>query len=1195
MFSLLLHRKPQFAIRRIWDHHMKLTRSFSSGDTSRIGGNNADKASSHTQLKDWYRDYHGKNVIIESAFEVEDHFQDGVVWFTARFICPVTKQVYEAGTLNDHSVIESTGETRSDINSILLVNDKVFYQRLEQAIQAAAARRLDAIENLSVDRSNNDIQNVLSDELATNTFSQDNSGISISETLTAETLTAETLTEETLTAEALREENLTAESLKVEAVIADTVTAQTLTAQTEIVETSPFEDIDKKEEEKRVQSSAASKPESKNDDLPILSFDPNVPPKHILDSYYSMMNIPSNKYNFDSILHNEYDEHGRSSVWWTSSFVCPLSEKRYQSGSLRDENKYGTILYVNNVPYYRRLKWAIHAAAGRALDDINFRSLAKTDLHMFCHDDPSSCDAASVQSEAEERQGEDNDEPSDIGLTVLTEDSSVVPNELPEVDVLIPQTAPHMVSRNTLERVMDAWMSGVHLSHSTMREVGLIIMSDPSWHKKKLMKEAESWWVTMFKAEVEKKSVFYFKTFQRSFNLDNNAVVKAVLATLAKANQIENNDDVYSLALKVLQSLPNDNKPDPEVIRAFMQCLSGTPEKMAFSAEELLNCMITNKPYAGYYLQKPTLETFNTVIMLWAQCGKTEKCRELVRLMESNDIQANYDTFHTVLLSCALVEFDKKLVIEIIDTMKSVNLCNANIYSVPLRWSGKKVGSKLIPWDDYSVIFRNGFVPSAERKTTVAKNIEDWVIGMESDPDIPVDIGCYEAVIQGWLRTGTQEGLERAETWAVALLEQDSHGITPSLKTFFPIFASLAEVGTSNPKLYQWMKQVENRFDFVPDGRLASLRILARKKEAALISNESNTIDALKASSHEAAKELTLLCEQVLNHCSDSTKPQVFVEASVFCDVIFCLGTLGQHSLKNGKVNDAKEAIAMMIKIIEDYHSLLFSLYQHCVPEEDQDDYVFSLEETKFPTLSSFMSEMQLGHLLQGASCVFNSFIRWSNQIESECNRPNLVNYATEFSILGNLPTVEALLRRIQEYKRVLRQGEFTHDDFQLHYSDGFSYLGNSKEFAATNMDFCAAVVDSLAKAETDHLLGDQARVLELILDIILDDYQVHSDLKRLQGTLLKIFTVLKVVKSMNIRSSLSDHFLMKIMKKGDLEFESQMQMNLQIEAGIKPDSRNHSSHLKASNNRSLWTKRDRQKRSAGVVKKKTRYLQSRN
>jgi hypothetical protein len=86
--------------------------SVSSDSSERSSDVEISSASDSTRdIKNYYISHYREHpslldLLNDLAFEFEEHKWGGQNWYTARFVCPVTKQVYEAGKLSNRDIYE---------------------------------------------------------------------------------------------------------------------------------------------------------------------------------------------------------------------------------------------------------------------------------------------------------------------------------------------------------------------------------------------------------------------------------------------------------------------------------------------------------------------------------------------------------------------------------------------------------------------------------------------------------------------------------------------------------------------------------------------------------------------------------------------------------------------------------------------------------------------------------------------------------------------------------------------------------------------------------------------------------------------------------------------------------------------------------------------------------------------------------
>jgi len=326
----------------------------------------------------------------------------------------------------------------------------------------------------------------------------------------------------------------------------------------------------------------------------------------------------------------------------------------------------------------------------------------------------------------------------------------------------------------------------------------------------------------------------------------------------------------------------------------------------------------------GHNLPSPDIGVYNVVMDLWVKVGDVNdnlgkrkiseiydqlETQRIISIKEEEDetistvnndvkrqkvVRPNRETFLIVLSSLAKsssLTFCADEARYWIEQMKQhANEYNdislqpdTEVYNAPLKWSGGKrrrkrfsndvVGawaklssSSSYSWDDYGQIFQEGFrivLPeevASDESLNVAKQMEDWLIGMEEmaarkkeeggKVDVAPDIETYESIIQAWVRTGTLEGLLKAEGWANRSIndgiidaeigkEEDCLILTsppPRLQMFHPIVAAwtYCRHDRGPVRVKEWIDRLEelgrDKPELRPDGRVRSALIFAWKR-----------------------------------------------------------------------------------------------------------------------------------------------------------------------------------------------------------------------------------------------------------------------------------------------------------------------------------------------------------------------------
>jgi pentatricopeptide repeat protein len=1045
-----------------------------------------------SQLSEWYNKEHEIKISYKSSFFVDDHFHDGKIWWSARFVCPLTNQIYYADSPASYANPKSPWIKDDDVAPIHF-EGKVFFSKLKTAVHAAAARRLDAIESSP--------QGI---NLLKGSPSSDALVVSAEENIAAVDIGSMEISAVPLEADNSMEEN------------ADSLGATTL-------------NVDSARE-------LATTPKPSKALPPPGSPSAHGNPMDTLSIFYSRMKIPKFKDGFDTIMHK--DKH---IVLWTATFVCPITGKKYRSGTLRDESHYGEASYLKGTPYYTRRKSAVHAAAARAIDDMMFTSTNDTNLPRLCFDDPSQPPKKFVHPHAADRQLTEPED--DISLRRLEEEpleETASQSLLTQISFTVQSNA--STSATTLGRVMTAWANTVALESDSLRRSSGPTLLPSTWtplqERRKICAEALSW---LTAANDVGRPTHRHVRFHCPLHVNPLEVGNAILSALARANEIENGRDVQELAAKVLNYLANRTNPNADTYAAYFRCLHGVPTSVASTAQKILEQMISGELVDGKGFPAPTLEVFNTVIRLWADAGNSEKCHSVLDLLVSSGFVANRDTCYAMLSVMAHRTFDSDAANDLIKRMGIIDALDAEIFCAPLRWSGKHVGARRVPWDNVSEIFRDGFKESATEDTAQeARAVEAWVSNMESVVEVNTT-SCYEAAIQAWVRTGTLEGLLRAEACAQDLLASTSKrdGMQPSLQCFFPILAAWTHSGEDSSNLKRWIHRLESSGISQSDGRVPAMLILAsrRRAEALLLSSSQYDIAEGKLLAAEAFKELSSVCDQLINHHFDEEDLPFFLEASAFCDAISCIGCFGKQRAEHDDREQAKAATELILQVVVRYQKLIQRLSAAVCERDQLNERVEFLADAECSAAQSDEVDQQLRYLLQGAAGVYHSAIACLDDID-------LASPATEEAcegglafpetledcehvrgslLLTRLPDIEGMVRHEAECSMLLKSLGDCEGDGSITYPDGFSL--HEKDLSS-KVGLLAKVLDSLARRTTGHQFSDQARILWLVVNLASEKSFLKSDHSKLPDLFLDAAKVLLAQEQIGKEHVVTKHIL---------------------------------------------------------------------
>ena len=416
---------------------------------------------------------------------------------------------------------------------------------------------------------------------------------------------------------------------------------------------------------------------------------------------------------------------------------------------------------------------------------------------------------------------------------------------------------------------------------------------------------------------------------------------------------------------------------------------------------------------------------------------------------------------------------------------------DTEIYNAALRWSGGLRKKKLplerfpfttnlsSPWDDYASIFKNGLkvLPTDNDEKDLqaeAQDMEKWLLDMEQASleegraDLAPDIETYEAVIQAWVRTGTEQGIKRAEGWASRAIDADS--IHPRLQTFHPILAAWVHCGEERgPKQVQdWINKLHELGDVAysencvrPDGRVQVLPILAWRNYQLAISagirdpvhgnliNEQHTDlkggssgyiqhfnDELTPSIHSAAKKCTEYLERTCTESSNKDYHNTFLNGTAFMHVVNAWGdaaavsaTWAHQKQKGNAIVSESHALVQMLHAIQLLDTTLDS-FRHSFQTQHQKNKA-DIEE-KGGDQPNETALIQIRHLIQVCHGIYANAIFHILKIDDINTKKRTTDDTSESLdffeetsyFVAHLPKIEMMLRKSAELQNELHQLE---------------------------------------------------------------------------------------------------------------------------------------------------------------------------
>jgi len=579
--------------------------------------------------------------------------------------------------------------------------------------------------------------------------------------------------------------------------------------------------------------------------------DPLITPKQVINNRYQALlrdAIGQDCFTNESI---NIDIDGKMLPYWSSTFECPVTGRIFPGGTLINIDEcasQGTApgtMNIDGIVYYFDKKNAEHAAAGRTFDILSatnfYSSFGLNDYKVvprFCEEDPHSYTE-------EYADDEDYDE--------------FVIQDVPRAGSF---NTGSDSSRTTMDVVLDVWAE-----HSVQHELKESVPSSDA------ISTAKSWLEKM-KSEA---GVPGAKTASKTMTTLRQTTVStfscnAILKALANAHSNESAGDIEDLAREIIKLMISSSSssaelpcaPDSSTFTSYMRCLrSKSPHDTADRAENFLEDMLAGNSFEGMKLPEPDCESFNAVMKQWLYVPGEKSQAKVAALFSrlesaadstSSGLRSNKESFLLVLESLAVSvdEFNhieaKKwicLMQEHVSTSDDDDMIvDTEVYNAPLPLP---VGQNDIK-EYIKGIYSADFVCERSEEDPLYVNaikIENWFhemerISVEEGKILAApDIDTYEAVIQAWIKLASEEGLLKAEKWAMRATEAAAidSDISPRLDTFRSLALAWAWSGSLQApqrieKIIQELDGLSETFpELTPDGELRSLFLVALRNE----------------------------------------------------------------------------------------------------------------------------------------------------------------------------------------------------------------------------------------------------------------------------------------------------------------------------------------------------------------------------
>jgi hypothetical protein len=887
---------------------------------------------------------------------------------------------------------------------------------------------------------------------------------------------------------------------------------------------------------------------------------------------------------------------GDGGNWWTASFICPLSGDRYDAGTLRNHDN--VRCDSDQVRWYRRKDDAISAAASRALDMIQNQESGVKEPR-YCEEDPSG---------AEELSGPKINALSSLEATVVggdeiaDEDVYEIQHVMNTVEIsaqdkgeeeeytiqYIPRrdgVTSHSGARTTLDLIAETWIESTISSEKRLHAMPM--RQSPATERHAAIDTALEWIAQQQTEQRRQGGGGERVQFDSHHQQVSVKISNMMLTSLANANHrlpfCAEKKGVEKAAKAILDLMWSSKatKPNSHSYGAYFRCLEGRdPLSIAKRAQRIFDAMKNGSEIEGRILPQPNIGTLNSLIQLWAQVGGKTGRFEL-----DSDTRPNRDTFLAMLSSMtypATVEdetgsFDTNYARECIDGLRELSeklddeslRPDTQIYNSALRWSGGLLSSstrpyaRSMPWDSYDEIFRRGFCDGNDPIIEDARAMENWLEIMENGKSaVRPNIETYESVIQAWTRTGTAEGLLRAEALADRALEKADSTLQPRLHTFHPIISAWIYSGADQGpvKVQEWIDRLDTASDALSDlqldGRVRAAPIMAHlscqnRILAQMEGIEGPNSDTLhhglpegmqatkNGDEHRKLLESANLSFQCLRGLVDDLKSQrgVFLEADVFSLTIRACSNGALAHCREGNMGQAEVAVSEMLEVVAEFDGVIANLFSAGN----------SLNEA---------SSQQMLHLMHRAPQVYSSALIGLRDLD-HFERGRYNNEADEIDhshLLRHVQALEKMIRRIEEFRIILNENS-TQSELAPHnsehvteesivYDDLFSYPSTAlitRPLSKTRTGLLAQILQ--ASDENYRPLRKDAELLRLCM-VVTDILRANNG--KMEDSTVSVYKgAAQLLKRLETKRSERDGLLGRVARDLDA-----MERNGEISAG---------------------------------------------
>ena len=812
-----------------------------------------------------------------------------------------------------------------------------------------------------------------------------------------------------------------------------------------------------------------------------------------LDEFYRSNYSDKYKTKVSTIMEPAMKSQGKNQSIWTCQFTCPISNRVFKSGSIRGKTAIRDD--QSDTIFYSKKAHAIQSSAARALDLLRFEQSGKLEPRI-CEEDP--LDEAKPTVEDTDDESEDDEVPvKEIEKESPQTLNQLLPNPLEMVEFAMDQESEELenLQHDSFELSHEFWQDedeeideavvvnpsarvGPDESSPAMRilssvagrarsrtriengpfssnfssTAGSSLVPPESQQFERLEQEAYAWVRSAADKDGTQKNSAHEVVLRSSNDSKALTIAKSILSWLGDANHscLPRNNSTQGASFAILNFLwqTKDSKPDTEVYNLFMRCLEATDSvTRAIRAQSIVERMKNRGSLQGHTPPEPNMETYNTLLNIWAQVGGMNG---RYSKLEDNFVP-NRESFLAVLSSSSYAAsekdiFDAEFAKECIEKMVLMHeesgeeslKPDIHIMNAPLRWSGgllwdqSRPNTRRIEWENYMGIFLKGFDPYSEADPLVRNAIEmqKWVEGM-SQFGVSPNTESYEAVVQAWVRTGTREGLEKAEQILQEINSASSSVRVPlRIQTFHPLLAAWLHVrhedsGKKIENLIEYMRSIDASTNEVigNDRRFRCLEIAAKildqsswKHDGTSQRESKDAVECTKLAS-ESSDLLVQMVNGIRQSPVEDYQQALHLLSQPFELVITAWG---RASSPNCSIQSTTgTSLQAMVGILSLYEDLLSEITNKQAIQAGE-------------TPSAAILSQDFESVLIGAKYVYNRFLFQLKAASKE--RPE--------SLLPFLLDLERAFRRIEELKCVGSSGSHEQPDSKpsLVYADRFDY-----------------------------------------------------------------------------------------------------------------------------------------------------------